>query len=184
MILDMVSPPVVLNICPPVNTNYASTSSLMYLSPIVPILAVAVGYFFRGWEDQKKEISERIDDIVKQINSLLHVNKSYWSREKGIERKTVKDISEESEILGILHQINAMIIGLEGILSAESQTFIQSYMISLRQACTKNSQFATEGIRYSSPSSIKDAYVASASLVRHLRLEARKRKNPLSRLRC
>lgn len=171
-----------LTLLPPPASN-TSTSSLMYFSPIVPILAVAAGYFFRAWEDQKKEISERIDDIVKQINSLLDVNKSYWSREKGIERKTAKDISEEGEILGTLHQINAMIIGLEEFLTKESQNSIQAYMINLRKACTKNSQFATEGSRCASPSSINDAYVASASLIRHLRLESRKRKSALSRLR-
>jgi len=134
-------------------------------------LGVIGGYWVRGLEGRKAEISNRVEDIVSQIGAIQVIATVYWARQ-GQATECAVDVSQEAELSGRLHALNMMCEDVVPYFDAATATLIRTTVMHLRQALTSG-DFASSAGRQPSSNAINAGYTVGSTLVLHLRKACR-----------
>ena len=147
----------------------ASSGSL--LTPaFAPVITAALGYWIRGFEAGFTETTDRIDDLVSNVERILDAARDYWSRDAAA--KTESDLALEGEIRGRLHALSVHIVELSPRLGRAAIKALEDKLTELRRLVTAGS-FA-ELDRRAEGERIASTYRLGAELVALLRRASRR----------
>lgn len=129
-------------------------------------VGVVGGYWVRGLEGRKSEISARIADAVQEVSSVQATAVRYWSRDTSGNdgRPDTDDIAQEGEIVGRLHLISVIVGDLQRYILPEHATELRSALYEFRATITGNG-FASRKGHPADPQAIGGSFRSGARLV-------------------
>lgn len=152
---------------------------------LLPLVAAVVGalfgFYLRGIEARRDELSDRVDDVVAEVHCLQDANKLYWSKSRQREERNHEDLASEGEMTGRLHIINLMVEDLSSLLKDAHLAELRASVVDLRQSTTGGS-FAAERGRDADTRAIQSGYRSGHELILRLRRTRRGRKGLISRI--
>ena len=135
----------------------------------LPIIGVYVGYRLKAIENRSSEISNRIDELVDQLEKIAAAGAAYWKRDTRQKGQNEEDIVLEAEIQSRVHGLLELFEGLANNFKLRSVQKTRDLISEVRQATTSR-DFAADDGHGASSAAILLSFQTCQRLQSHLRL--------------
>lgn len=152
-----------------------------YLTPVfVSAVSLAVGWWLKGNEAHDKELEQRIDDIVAELEEVEQLAIAAWSSKKTDNVDEIDSAERESkfqiavmQIEGRLHRVACLSEDIADQVPEYPRYEIPVLLVNLRRACTDDGEGSQDFSLPPAPLRIKTVIQQSTQLLRAHRMMRR-----------